>query len=364
MSKRVFRIATVLGARPQFVKAAGVSRLLRKRATEILIHTGQHYDWGMSGRFFSELGIPAPAYNLGIGSGTHGKQTGAMMIALEPVLMREKPDLVLVYGDTNSTAAAALVAAKLHIPVAHVEAGMRSFDRSMPEELNRVVTDHLATLLFCPSDVSVHHLVREGLTRGVINVGDNMLDVLFQQLPRAKKSMIIKRLHLQPGGYHLATLHRPANTDTRSALLSVLNSFKAIAEPIVFPVHPRTSAALQRFGLQQKVKAISSLTILQPLGFTDMLALMLHAKTILTDSGGIQKEAFSIKVPCITMRENTEWTETVTLGWNVLVGNDPKKIVRAVHRARRPRRHEFVYGHGHASKKIVAHLLRFLRSTH
>lgn len=360
MARRRFRVATVIGARPQFIKAAPVSRLLRGSVDELLIHTGQHYDWEMSGRFFRDLGIPKPSINLGVGSGSHAEQTAKMMVGIERFLMRRGPDLVLVYGDTNSTVAAALTAGKLHIPIAHVEAGMRSFDRAMPEELNRIVTDHLASLLFCPSETSAKNLRAEGIVKNVYNVGDNMLDVFYQNLPKARRAGILRTLKLEPHRYHLTTLHRPANTDGRTALASVLRALKGIAEPIVFPIHPRTATALRRFRLLGQLQRLKNVQTIKPVGYIEMLALMMNAKTILTDSGGVQKEAFSLKVPCITIRDNTEWTETVSSGWNTLTGNNENAIVRAVRLAKRPKHHRFVYGRGHASEKIVHHLLSFL----
>jgi UDP-N-acetylglucosamine 2-epimerase (non-hydrolysing) len=323
------KIVTVVGARPQFVKCAAVSREIRKDHTEILVHTGQHYDPEMSDIFFEELNIPKPDYHLGVGSATHGKQTGQILEKLEGVLLKEKPDLVIVYGDTNSTLAGALAAAKLHIPVAHVEAGLRSFDRTMPEEINRIVTDHIADLLFCPTQNAVDLLAKEGITKGVHFVGDVMADVLaFNKELADKKSKVIEDLGLIPRQYCVATIHRPVNTDSREALSSIIRAFGKAVMPIVFPVHPRTRKYLKEYGLIDNLPENVILT--EPLGYLDMIQLLSQAKKILTDSGGIQKEAYILGVPCITLRENTEWVETLHDGWNVLVGADEGKIVRGL----------------------------------
>lgn len=314
------KIVTIVGARPQFVKCAAVSREIRKDHTEILVHTGQHYDPVMSDVFFEELQIPKPDYNLDVGSGNHGKQTGQILEKVEEVLFKEKPDLVIVYGDTNSTLAGALAAAKLHIPVAHVEAGLRSFDRTMPEEINRIVTDHISDLLFCPTQNAVDLLAREGITKGVHLVGDVMADVLaFNRKLAEKNSRIIERLSLNIQGYCVATIHRPSNTDDRETLSAIIRAFGNADETIVFPIHPRTRKCLQDFGLIGTIPR--NIRMIDPLGYLDMIHLMGNAKKILTDSGGIQKEAYMLGVPCITLRESTEWMETVDEGWNVLVGS-------------------------------------------
>ena len=313
------KIVTIVGARPQFVKCAAVSREIRKDHTEILVHTGQHYDPEMSDVFFDELQIPKPDYNLGIGSGPHGRQTGEILTAVEAVLEKEKPDLVIVYGDTNSTLAGALAAAKLHIPVAHVEAGLRSFDRTMPEEINRIVTDHVSDLLFCPTENSVNLLAKEGITKGVHLVGDVMADVLaFNRELAAKNSRVLESLVLEPGNYCVATIHRPSNTDSKEALSAIIRAFGQAKVPVVFPVHPRTRKYLDEYGLLDRMP--KNILLTEPLGYLDMIRLMGSAKKILTDSGGVQKEAYMLGVPCITLRENTEWVETVHDGWNVLVG--------------------------------------------
>ncbi len=362
MKKRRIHIITIIGARPQFIKAATLSVALRKHARETIIHTGQHYDWEMSDQFFQELALPKPKYNLNVGSDSHGQQTGRMLAKIEEVLLTEQPDLILVYGDTNSTLAGALAAAKLQIPVAHVEAGMRSFDRAMPEELNRVLTDHLSSLLFCPSPTAVDNLKREGIRRHVHFVGDNMLDILFRLLPKAKKrSRVLEKLGVTLKQFLLVTIHRAGNTDDWRSLSSLAHALQAIREPVVFPIHPRTKHALNRFRLLPALHRSQYIKLIHPVGYLDMLRLMSSARVILTDSGGVQKEAFSLKVPCVTLRDSTEWTETVDLGWNTLVGTGPRRILRALYGVDQPREHRFVYGHGHASEKIATYLFRFIQ---
>lgn len=318
-------VLTVVGARPQFVKAAVVSRALRRSHREVLLHTGQHYDDAMSDLFFRELGLPAPDLHLGVGSGTHAEQTGRMLPGIEAAVRDHHPDVVLVYGDTNSTLAGALAAAKLGVAVAHVEAGCRSGDRAMPEEVNRVVADHLSRVLFCPTRVTVENLAREGITAGVHLVGDVMLDLCRERLPEAeRRSTLLGDLGLEPGGYLVATIHRAANTDDPSRLAALVVALGSLEEPVVFPVHPRTRAALGGAALAPNVRAI------EPVGHLDMLVLLRHARMVLTDSGGVQKEAFFLGTPCLTLREVTEWPETVEAGWNRLVGPDAEAIRSAV----------------------------------
>jgi len=352
------KIATIVGARPQFIKAAPVSRAIRAAASagrnvsEILVHTGQHYDDNMSAVFFEELGIAAPDYDLGIGSASHGVQTGAMLAAIERILERERPDRVLVYGDTNSTLAGALAAAKMHIPIAHVEAGLRSYDRRMPEEINRVVTDHLASFLFCPSPAAASNLRKEGIREGVFVVGDIMDEALTEAVVRAKKRETTRgslfglaRLGLKEGGYFLATVHRAENTDDPARLQNILAALKTISRdlPVVFPVHPRTRKmiAAQPWGIR----------FIDPVGHLEMARLESGAAMILTDSGGMQKEAYWLKVPCVTLRDRTEWVETVASGWNMLAGADKKRIVQAVRNFKRPRRSAPLYGRGSKKRK-------------
>ncbi|MFH0878908.1 MAG: UDP-N-acetylglucosamine 2-epimerase (non-hydrolyzing) [Lentisphaerota bacterium] len=346
------KVVSIVGARPQFIKAAAVSRVLRKRTTEILVHTGQHYDENMSAVFFEELEIPEPDVNLGIGSGSQGEQTGAMLRAMEEVLLRERPDWTLVYGDTNSTVAGALAAAKLNIPVAHVEAGLRSFNRRMPEEINRVVTDHISTLLFCPAQTAADNLDREGIRNGVHVVGDVMADALAFAVERAEhRSSVMDRLRLKPGGYLLATIHRAGNTDDPARLARLLSALDLLAkdEPVIFPAHPRTRKAMA--ALPSLCSA--GLRCIEPVGSLDMVMLEKSARLILTDSGGIQKEAYWLRVPCITLRDETEWVETVECGWNVLAGADTERILRAVSSHTPPAAHPELYGDAHAANRVV-----------
>ena len=331
------KLLTVVGARPQFIKAAVVSRAIaahNKRASggrrieEILVHTGQHYDDNMSAVFFQELDIPEPAHRLGVGSGPHGQQTGRMLEGLERVMRDERPALVLVYGDTNSTLAGTLAASKLGLPVGHVEAGLRSFNRLMPEEVNRVVADHLSVLLLCPTARAVKNLSCEGITAGVHLVGDVMYDSLLFNLRQAEqRAGILDRLGLRPGEYALATIHRAENTDRPAALRSLITALDGIGIPVVLPLHPRTKAALQAAGVTQFPDRVGAVP---PVSYHDMLLLERQARVILTDSGGVQKEAFLLGVPCVTLRNETEWVETVEAGWNRLAGADPERIVAAV----------------------------------
>jgi UDP-GlcNAc3NAcA epimerase len=345
------KVVSVVGARPQFIKAAPVSRQLRRRHGEVLLHTGQHYDRGMSQVFFDELDIPSPDVNLGIGSAHHGRQTGQMLGGIEAVLLEEQPDWALVYGDTNSTLAGALAAAKLHIPVAHVEAGLRSFNRRMPEEINRVLTDHVADLLFCPTQTAVDNLAAEGIASGVHHVGDVMCDaVLHNGALAAARSRILEALGLQPGTYLLATLHRPRNTDDPNRLRAIIEAFGSVGDPIVFPVHPRTRKAIRA----QAQRVPRNVCLREPVGYLDMLQLERQARAILTDSGGVQKEAYLVGVPCVTLREETEWVETVQTGWNRLVGADGDEIVAAVRDIQVPDERPPLFGDGRAAERIVA----------
>ncbi|MBZ4647031.1 MAG: UDP-N-acetylglucosamine 2-epimerase [Clostridia bacterium] len=347
------KIASIIGVRPQFVKASVVSQELRKHHEEILIHTGQHYDYQMNKIFFDQLQIPEPEYHLNIGSSSHGHQTGEMLRKIEEVLLKEKPDLVLTYGDTNSTIAGALAASKLHIKTAHVESGLRSFDRSMPEEINRILTDHCSDILFCPTPNAVHNLKNEGITENVHLTGDVMVDsLLFNKEIAEKESQILEDLDLEPGQYLAATIHRASNTDDKTTLTNIVQAFSELDEKIVFPLHPRTEKFLHQFGLYDKLKDAVILT--QPLGFFDFIKLMNNSRMILTDSGGVQKEAYVLKVPCVTLRENTEWVETVDDGWNVLVGADKEAIVKMVKEFKPSLdMHKERFGNGDASGKIA-----------
>lgn len=345
------KIVSIVGARPQFIKAAAVSRLLRERHREVLVHTGQHYDYEMSGIFFDGLNLPRPAMNLRVGSGLHGAQTGAMLKGVENVLVAERPDYLLIFGDTNSTLAGALAASKLWVPVAHVEAGLRSFNRRMPEEINRVVADHLSYLLLCPSDTAVRNLAAEGVTRNVHLVGDVMLDVLnwARQRLATNPPGTLDRLGLTKQRYLLATVHRSENTDDLARLSQILNAFNSLEEPVVFPVHPRTRKviAAARCRIERHVRLI------EPVGYLDMLALAGAARLVLTDSGGLQKEAYWLGVPCLTLRDETEWVETVEAGWNTLVGSDSEKIVEAVHAFAPSHPRPDLYGDGFAAERCV-----------
>ena len=357
------KIASIVGARPQFMKAAALSNELRKHFDEILIHTGQHYDWEMSGVFFSELNIPKPSYNLGIGSGTHAEQTGNMLIALEKVLAKERPDAVLVYGDTNSTIAGALAAAKLHIPVIHVEAGMRSFNKKMPEEINRIATDAIADLFLCSTKTAVEHLRREGKTENVHLAGDVMIDALKKNKQIANaKSKILQQLKLKPKSYVLATVHRAENTDEKEKLSSIIDAMVLSRERIIFDLHPRTLNCLEKYGLLGKLKNSANITITKGLGPIDFLKLQMHAKKILTDSGGIQKEAYALGVPCITLRNETEWVESVQAKWNLLVGTDKKKIISALRNFSPRTKRTNLYGSGNSANKICAIIAKWWKS--
>ncbi len=345
------RFASMVGARPQFVKVALVSKLLRQQHEELLIHTGQHYDYALSAQFFNELEIPEPDYSLDCGSASHAVQTARMLIALEEVLTKEQVDWVIVYGDTNSTLAAALVAAKLHIPIAHIEAGLRSFNRDMPEEINRVVTDHLASRLFCPTESARQQANREGLFQGVEFVGDVMYDLLLQVQPQLDERVttLLAKWHVEPQKYILTTIHRPVSTDDHAAMEAIAKALNKIEMPIIFPAHPRTRTSLQRYDISLQ----SHIQLLEPVGYLDMLALQRAAYRILTDSGGIQKEAFLQGVPCVTLRDETEWVETVQSGWNVLVGTQWQRVLEALARPTPPPPSHNPFGQGDAGIRIV-----------
>jgi UDP-GlcNAc3NAcA epimerase len=351
------KLVTIIGARPQFIKAATVSRVLRNtpNATEILVHTGQHYDNNMSDIFFTELDIPKPDYHLGIGSGKHGAQTGRILEAIENVLLQEKPNWVLVYGDTNSTLAGALAAVKLHIPVAHVEAGLRSFNRKMPEEINRVLTDHASDLLFAPTEVAVKNLHTEGLSGKTHLVGDVMYDgALFFATKAEKQSRILETLNLASKSYVLATIHRAENTDDRQRLTAIFEGLCTVSEtlPVILPLHPRTRGALNREGL---TSTSAGLHIIEPVGYLDMVMLEKNARLIATDSGGVQKEAYFYRVPCVTLRDETEWVELVEHGWNRLVSPTSEKSITEATLGNLSSSGKDVdlYGGGQASQTIV-----------
>jgi UDP-GlcNAc3NAcA epimerase len=356
------KILTVIGARPQFIKAAAVSHTLAQAQgiNEVLLHTGQHFDANMSDVFFAELGIPSPSYNLGIGGGLHGAMTGAQLAGIEKIFLDEKPDWVLVYGDTNSTLAGALAAAKLHIPVAHVEAGLRSFNRRMPEEINRVLVDHISSALFAPTATAMQHLAREGIASEICHqVGDVMFDaaILFGERSR-QASTILKNLSIKPDGFILTTVHRAENTDNLQRLQVILGALAEVSKtlPVIWPVHPRTRKLLHQYGLLGLLG--SNVQLIDPVGYLDMVMLEQSAALIATDSGGVQKEAFFYEVPCVTLRDETEWVELVDAGWNRLA---PPTDVQSLHNAicsALGRRGAALkpYGDGNAAQRIVEKL--------
>jgi UDP-GlcNAc3NAcA epimerase len=346
------KIASIVGARPNFIKLSPVCKELKRCGLDnIIIHTGQHYNYEMDRVFFDEMGIPTPDYHLGIGSGSHGFQTGEMLKEVERALVAEKPDAVIVFGDTNSTLAGGLAAAKLHIKCAHIEAGLRSYDRKMPEEINRVLVDHCSDLLLCPTRTAVENLAREGITKNVYLTGDVMADAQMDcQRIAENKSHILESLKLRPKEYFLVTVHRASNTDDRGNLVAIIEALSAL-DDVVFPCHPRTEKYLKDFGLWDDL--IGRINVIKPVGYLDMLLLEKNARKIITDSGGVQKEAYLLGVPCITLRDETEWVETVDDGWNVLVGPNQEKIVSAARSFEPGHERADVFGKGDASIKIV-----------
>ena len=323
------KILSVVGARPQFIKASFLSQGLRGRGiNEILVHTGQHYDFEMSEVFFKELNLPFPEYYLGVGSGLHGEQTGKMMIKLEEVVLKEEPDLIIVYGDTNSTLAGALVGAKLKIPIAHVEAGLRSFNKNMPEEINRILTDHISTVLFAPTETAIKNLRNEGIIKGVYKVGDIMFDVAKESIQRIDEEKVLNKYGLKQKKYILVTIHRAESTDLKENLNTIIEALKEISEKgikLIFPIHPRTKKALETFNI--KIDKNENFLLISPVSYFEMLVLEKNSKLIITDSGGVQKEGYFFKVPCIIPRNETEWIELIDSGWNVLSGIDKNKII-------------------------------------
>ena len=359
------KIVTIVGARPQFIKAAAVSHAIRRhnqqsdrKIPELIIHTGQKFDKNMSDVFFSELEIPKPDYNLEIANLSHGAMTGRMLEAIEAVLQEQQPDIVLIYGDTNSTLAGALAASKMHIPVAHVEAGLRSFNMKMPEEINRILSDRISTWLFCPTETAVQNLQNEGVTEKVYNVGDVMYDITLHYRQKADQRVDLKQWNVEEGNYTLCTIHRAENTDDTARLESILKALREIAieMPVLLPVHPRTIQLLRKLS---KERWLDGIKILEPLPYLEMLRLEMSAKAILTDSGGIQKEAFFHQVPCITIRDETEWIETVELGWNIIVGANTQSILDGF-RAERglEKANNKPYGSGKAAELILDLLLQ------
>lgn len=346
------KIMTIVGARPEFIQTAPVTKAIRKRHTDVLVHTGQHYDDNMSAVFFSDLGIPAPEINIGVGGGSHAQMTGQMLMKLEEVMLREKPDWVLVFGDTNSTIAGALAAAKIHIPVAHIEAGLRSYDRKMPEEVNRVMTDHLSTLLLPPTQAAVDNLAKEGITKGVKLVGDVRVDVVLDTVPRGRlrQPELFGQTGLKAGErFALATIHRASNTDDKTRLSDIVNAFNTLDIPVVLPVHPRLKKMMGEFGLTFS----GNVRPVEPLGFVDMIALLDACTIVITDSGGLQKEAYMLHRPGVTVRDTTEWIETVNSGWNRLT--EPSDFKAAVAEALKPppTAHPDFYGAPGVCERIV-----------
>jgi UDP-GlcNAc3NAcA epimerase len=344
------RVLTVVGARPQFIKAALLSRELHARGIEeSLVHTGQHYDTNMSEVFFSELRMAPPKHNLGVGSASHGMQTAQIMIKLEPLVLYEAPDIVLIYGDTNSTLAGALVACKLNVPIAHVEAGLRCFDRSMPEEINRLVADRLSTLLLAPAQSAADQLQREGIEDGVVIVGDLMVDLAVMMARRlGAVPTVLERFGIRHGEYAVATIHRAANTDDVAIFARLVAGLRRSDMRVIFPVHPRTQPLVDLL----RVGDADNIVTCEPLSYLDMLALQLHARAVITDSGGMQKEAITLGTPCVTLRDRTEWNETLEGGWNVLAGSDPATIASAARREP-PAQRIAPFGSGESAARIV-----------
>lgn len=347
------KIIHIVGTRPQFIKVAPVSRAIEKydQIIDVIVHTGQHYDANMSQVFFDELQIKKPKYNLGVESKKHGEMTGAMLAGIELIFLEEKPDWVLIYGDCNSTLAGALAAAKLYIPIAHTEAGLRSFNRRMPEEINRIIVDHISNLLFCPTETAVRNLENEGITDGVFLTGDVMYDSFFFNKELSHNSNILSELKLFPGSYYLGTIHRQENIER---LPDILDAFEKLSNPncpFIIPLHPRIKKILER----NQLKFNPHLRFLSPVSYLDMLALEAQAKIILTDSGGVQKEAYFSKIPCITLRDETEWIETVEAEWNYVAGTDPKNIIDAFQKAEGsiPKEYPEIFGDGHASEYLI-----------
>jgi UDP-N-acetylglucosamine 2-epimerase len=353
----MMKIVSIVGARPQFIKLGPLSKMIRKEFREIIIHTGQHYHDNMSRKFFIDLEISEPDYNLEAGSGSHAEQTGQMMIRMEKLLEKEKPNMVIVFGDTNSTLAGAFTAVKLQIPAVHVEAGLRSFNRSMPEEINRIVADHCVDILLAPTKTAVENLNNEGLAEKTHLTGDIMLDTLRLNIAKAESSSkILKELNLAKNNYLLLTLHRPYNVDSFDHIKDIMDALDKTNQTILFPVHPRTKKMIGHF----KLKLSNNIITIDPVGYLDFIMLEKNAKKIITDSGGIQKEAYLLKVPCITVRPETEWLETVQDGWNVLVGFDPDKLIAAIHDFSPAAKQNNIFGEYSCAEKMVKVIERYL----
>jgi len=345
---------SVVGVRPNFIKLAPLHKPLARNFRHVIVHTGQHYDYEMSKIIFEHLGIPRPDYNLEVGSGPQGYQSGEMVKRVEEVLLKEKPDLVIVYGDTNSTLAGALASVKLRSPVAHIEAGLRSYDMKMPEEVNRLITDQVSQYLFAPTQAAVKNLKREQVQGKICLSGDVMVEVLKDTLQVAEgRSKALDKLELKSKQYLLATIHRAENTDTKQRLTSIVQALTKINEIIVFPAHPRTKKALQQFNLYNQIRALTNVKLIEPLGYVDFINLERNAKKIITDSGGVQKEAYLLGIPCITLRDRTEWIETVREGWNILVDVNVSAILDAVEKFSPSKPRKRIFGEGRASEKIV-----------
>jgi len=349
------KFLSVIGARPQFIKVKPIIEEVRKhKIHHILLHTGQHYDYEMTKIIFEELEIPEPDYNLNVGSHSHGKQTGIMLERIEKVLMKEKPNVVIVYGDTNSTLAGAVASVKLEIQVTHIEAGLRSFNKKMPEEINRILTDRISDFLFCPSEVAVNNLKKEGIERGVFFVGDIMYDIFLRYKERLEEEKVLERFDLNSGEYLLLTIHRKENTDNPENLKKILESVGESKELTIFPVHPRTKKIISEKG----IKIPENIKIIKPVGYLEMLTLEKNSKKILTDSGGVQKEAYWFGIPCITLRKETEWIETIKENMNILTGSDKRKILNSIKSFSPESKTKNIYGDGNTAEKIIEILIK------
>ncbi|MBS4192614.1 UDP-N-acetylglucosamine 2-epimerase (non-hydrolyzing) [Bacillus sp. FJAT-49705] len=353
------KILTVAGTRPQLVKVAPVSRELRKHAKEILVNTGQHYDYNMAGIFFEELNIPKPDYDLGIGSASHGKQTGEMLKMIEEVILKENPNAVLVYGDTNSTLAGALAASKLHIPLIHIEAGLRSFNKNMPEEINRILTDHVSSLLFPPTETAAENLKQENITENVVKIGDVMYDAVLYNTAIAEEKYHLEEFGVREKEYILATIHRAENTDSKDKLTAIFQAFAKLDEKVLLPLHPRTKHKLQEYGMGNLLDGAANIRVIEPVSYLEMLLLEKKAKAIVTDSGGVQKEAYFAKVPCLTLRPETEWVETVDVGCNRLVDPLEEDLAAIIQEFQPADYSKQLYGDGKASEKISREIIKF-----
>lgn len=347
------KLLTIAGTRPQLVKVAAVSRELRKEFTEILVNTGQHYDYNMAGVFFEELNIPKPDYDLGIGSMSHANQTAQMMMKVEEVIGKESPDGIVVYGDTNSTLAGALVASKLHIPIFHIEAGLRSYNRLMPEEINRVITDHVSEVLFAPTDLAIKNLEKENIKQGVYQVGDVMYDAVLYNIALAEEKYSIDSFKLMHNKYILGTIHRAENTSKKEVMTSIVNAFLKLNDDVFLPLHPGTRQKLESYNLLHLLKEAAHVKLAEPVSYLEMLLLEKNAKAIVTDSGGVQKEAYFAKVPCFTLRPETEWVETVETGWNQLVDPRTHNLAHLINDFDEPKYIDNLYGTGNAGEKIT-----------